>query len=321
MNMSSLNFTLHGLYPAPEIPFDTSLSIVEREFRNHVAHLGSITGVNGVAVNGYQGEIASLSHRERQRVIELARENLPTGKIVISGVHGLSLPDAVDDLRRAKEAGAQAALVIPPYDFAAYRLMAHSWESPVAYFSELANSVDLPLIIFQLFHRTGISYTTDTLLRLAEIDQVVGIKQAVEELDLYIEQTELLRGKIAVLAASDSPSLLAKMFYGADGALIGISNVGTEHWANFVTLCLQEDYTAARQVFVDRLLPIMRNVWMPDHSRRVYSAALMKEALVQLGVYSSGLVRPPCANVNEAERKRIRTGLVQAGLLMAEAAE
>jgi dihydrodipicolinate synthase/N-acetylneuraminate lyase len=65
----------------------------------------------------------------------------------------------------------------------------------------------------------------------------------------------------------------------------------------------------------------MRNVWMPDHSRRVYSAALMKEALVQLGVYSCGLVRPPCANVNEAERKRIRTGLVQAGLLMAEAAE
>ena len=313
--MAAKPLKLRGLFPAPSVPFDQNLNIIEPEFARHISTMGRTEGIGGVAVNGHQGEMLALSATERQRVIELARASLPAHKLVISGVLSSSISEMVQQLREAKDAGADAALVMPPFDFMPRRILARSWEAPYAFFSGIAEKNDLPLVIFQYPFASGIWYNTETMLRLAEIDTVVGVKHAVRHLELYAEQYEALRGKISVLAARDAPGLLAKMFVGSDGACIGISNIAPELWAAFVAHCLEDEVKEAKDIFLKRLMPIVTHVWSESVPRRVTYSASTKEALVQLGVFSSSRVRPPELDVNEQERAQIREGLQKAGLL------
>ena len=306
---------LKGLYPAPSVPFDKNLKIIKKDFSQHISSMGKIKGVGGIAVNGHQGEMLSLSPAERQKVIEIARDNFPAKKLVISGVAAPSIPEMVQQIKEAKSAGADGVLVIPPFDYMPRRILARSWHAPVSFFSEIAEKVDLPLVIFQYPYASGNWYDTETMVRLAEIDQVVGVKHAIRHLELYAEQYEALKGKISVLAARDAPGLLSKMMIGADGVCIGISNIATEHWSKFVELCLNHQFNEAREVFMYRLMPLITHVWSERVPRRVTYSASTKEALVQLGVFSSGLVKPPEVNVNDKERQEIRLGLTKAGLL------
>jgi 4-hydroxy-tetrahydrodipicolinate synthase len=306
---------LRGLYPASSVPFDSELAIIEREFASHIAAMGKIGGIGGVVVNAHQGEIAALTPRERQRVIELARANLPAGKHVVSGVMSPSIAEAAQQVREAQEAGADAVLVLPPFDFMPRRILARSWEAPYAFFAGVAEKIDLPLVIFQYPFASAIWYTTETMLRLAEIDTVVGVKLAIRHLELYVEQWEALRGKISVLATRDAPGLLTMMLAGADGCCVGISNIAPELWAAFVDHCLADRVKEARDLFMARLMPLIAHVWSERVPRRVTYSASTKEALRQLGVFSSSRVRPPELDVNEAERADIRRGLERAGLL------
>jgi len=313
--MSGKALKLRGLYPAPSVPFDRDLNIIENEFSAHIASMGAIGGIGGVAVNGHQGEVAALTPRERQRVIELAREHLPPSKTVISGVISPSIAEMVQQLKDAKEAGADAALVLPPFDYMPRRILARSWHAPYAFFAALADKVDLPLVVFKYPYAYGLWYDTETMVRLAEIDTVVGVKHAIRHLELYTEQYAALRGKISVLAARDAPGLLSKMFVGADGACIGISNIAPDRWAQFVMCCLEDRVSEARDVFLESLLPLITHVWSESVPRRVTYSASTKEALRQLGVFSSSRVRPPELDVNDEERALVRKGLLAAGLL------
>lgn len=313
--MAQKSLRLRGLFPAPSVPFDDDLAIIEKEFSALIATMGRTDGIGGVAVNGHQGEIAALTARERMRVVELARENLPKDKYVISGVVAPSIHEAVEQMQNARSAGADAVLVLPPFDYMPRRRLTRSWEGPYSFFAGIAEKCDLPIVIFQYPFASGIYYNTETMLKLAEIDSVVGVKHAVRHLELYCEQWEALRGKIAVLAARDAPALMTKMFVGCDGCCVGISNIAPELWARFTTLCLEHSYNEARDLFVERLIPLMHHVWgdFPPHVS-THSAGT-KEALRQLGVFSSSRVRPPETDITPAEVADIRIGLEKAGLL------
>jgi dihydrodipicolinate synthase/N-acetylneuraminate lyase len=109
--MNKKPLTLRGLYPAPSVPFDRDLEIIESEFAAHMAAMGRIEGLSGVALNGHQGEVAAPTPRERMRVVEIAREQLPKDKHVISGVISPSIADMAQQMKDARSAGADACLV------------------------------------------------------------------------------------------------------------------------------------------------------------------------------------------------------------------
>ncbi|HET9904387.1 MAG TPA: dihydrodipicolinate synthase family protein [Xanthobacteraceae bacterium] len=313
--MKAKPLALRGLYPAPSVPFDRDLKIIEGEFARHLAAMGRIDGLGGVAVNGHQGEVAALTPRERLRVVELARENLPKDKHVVAGVLSPSIDDMAQQMKDAKRAGADAALVIPPFDYMPRRVLTRSWQAPYGFFAGLADRCDLPIVVFQYPFASNIYYSTEAMTRIAEIDTVVGVKHAIRNLGLYAEQWEALRGKISVLAARDAPGLLTKMFVGSDGCCIGIANIAPEHWAAFTTQCLESRYNEARETFMTRLLPLMQHCWAENQPRATTHSASTKEALRLLGVFSSSRVRPPEQDVDEEESAEIRIGLEKAGLL------
>lgn len=313
---SAPGLELKGLYPAPVIPLDDGLRLLEREFIVHVQRLARVgASVGGVVVNGHAGEVTALDRAERIRVIELARSAAPRGFDVISGIEALSTTEAIEQVRDAKEAGADGALVFPPFDYFPRRGMARTVEAPCRFFEAIAEQVDLPLIVFQYPIWTGISYTTETLVRLAEIDTVAGVKNACWDLATYIEQYDALDGKVPVLAACDGPELIDMLEHGAQGALVGISNVGTALWAEVVTECLAQRGDGVREMFVEKLVPLAHALFGDIAQGSKSFNALTKEALVQLGLFSTSRVRGPELDVTDEDRATVRQGLISAGLL------
>jgi 4-hydroxy-tetrahydrodipicolinate synthase len=304
-----------GLFPAPAIPLDNNLDIIDAEFASHVRRMSDTDGVGGLVVNGHAGEVTTLSSSERQHVVELARKAAQPSTTIVAGIESLSTEGAIQRAREAKYAGADAALVLPPFDYFPRRAATRTWHAPYRFFSDLAENVDLPLVVFQYPLWTGVSYTTETLVRLTEIESVMAVKNAVWNTSVYAEQYEALQGKVPVLAACDAPELLGMMLIGADGALIGISNIATDKWAAFVTNCLADKVNDARRLFVSELMPIMEYVFGDIESHTTSFNAMTKEALRQLGIFSNSWVRPPELDVTNEDREAIRHGLELAKLL------
>jgi 4-hydroxy-tetrahydrodipicolinate synthase len=307
---------LRGLYPAPVIPLDETGKLLPREFIVHIQRIARVgVSVGGVVVNGHAGEVTTLGGAERRTILDLTKQAAPRGFHVIAGVESLSTELAIEYARDAKEGGADAALVFPPFDYFPRKGMARTVEAPYRFFSEIAAAVDIPLVVFQYPVWTGISYTTETLVKLLEIDNVVAIKNATWHVDTYKEQYDAVAGVVPVLAAADGPELIEMLEYGAQGALIGVSNVGTELWAEVVTGCLEGRTEDVRSLFLDRLVPLAHALFGDVESGSKSFNALMKEALVQLGYFSTSLVRGPELNVTDADRETVHAGLVTAGLL------
>lgn len=315
---STAGIELAGLYPAPLIPLDENGVLLDREFIVHVQRIARVgVSVGGVVVNGHAGEVTTLSRAERRKVLDLARLASPRGFQVIAGIESLSTELAIEYTQDAKDAGADAALVFPPFDYFPRKGMARTVEAPVRFFSDIAENVDLPLIVFQYPLWTDISYTTEALVKLAEIENVVGIKNACWDVETYKQQYDAIDGRVAVLAAADGPELIDMLEYGAQGALIGVSNVGTDLWASVVTACLDGRGDDVRELFETKLVPLAHSMFGDVESGSKSFNALMKEALVQLGYFSTSLVRGPELNVTDEDRETVRQGLLTAGLLEA----
>jgi 4-hydroxy-tetrahydrodipicolinate synthase len=306
---------LRGTYPAPSVPFRDDLSINEDEFTRLITEIGAVAGVGGVVVNGHAGEVTALTVAERARVIALARAALPAGKIVVSGIDDLSIGGSIEKLNAAKDAGAEAALVLPPFDYLPRRSLTRTPDAPVAYFEGIAAGTDLPFVIFEYPKSTGISYTTETLLRLAEIDNVVAIKDTVADDQEYQEHVEVVRPHVAILTAIDSPGLLGLMLLGSDGIILGASQLAPESWAEYVGHILNGRTAEAVDLFSRRLLPIVTHIYSGRFRTPASANSRIKEALVQTGVISSSRVRPPELDVTDEDRATVRTGLERAGLV------
>jgi 4-hydroxy-tetrahydrodipicolinate synthase len=305
--------TIRGLFPAASVPFDDELNLIEHEFIDLIQHIGAADGVGGVAVNGHAGELTTLSAAERARVIQLAREYMPSDKLVISGIEDLSTSGSIDKLKAARDAGADAALVLPTFDYLPRRNLTQTWEAPYRYF-EAISTAGVPMVVFEYPQMTGISYTTDTLVRLADIEMVVAIKDTVANSQLYQEHLELVQPKLPILTAIDSPDLLGFMLLGCDGALIGVSQIGPEYWGRYVNHVLNDEVVEARDLFKARLLPLVTHVYSGRFHSIGSHNSKAKEALVQMGIFSTNHVRPPELDVQESDIEHIRVGLERANL-------
>lgn len=305
---------LQGLFPAPTVPFDSGGTIDHGELRPYLASMSAIEGVSGVAVNGHAGELISLTPHERLEVVRAARSEFSPGQHVIAGVDPVSGEAGIDILLETAAAGADAVLVLPPFDSMARRSLSRSAVAPVMFFEKLAEA-NVPIVVFQYPHATGCDYTTETLAEIARIDQVVAVKNAVWHAEYYVEQLKAVGQHASMLAACDAPELLTMMMLGADGLLLGASAVGTEHWAKYVAHIRDGDYNAARAIFATTLLPILDSTFGSTRVRSATFAALTKYALEVLGIFSSARVRPPEIEPDEADKTELRAAMSSAGLI------
>src|SRR5215470_5005459 len=297
-----------GVMPANVLPFTSDLAIDEPAYRRHLRWLADTRGVTGIVANGHASEVSSLNREERRRSLAIALDEVGGACPVIAGVYSDGTQDAADLARDARAAGAAGVLVFPPTLF--------MWgaqlkpDMVLRHYSEIASRADLPIVVFEYPPASGIGYSPETLARLAEIPQVVAVKDWSNEIVAFEANLRAPGRPVAMLSAF-TMSLMATFLLGADGAISGMGSVTADLQAELFEACGKGDLDGARRIN-DRLAPLVSVFYAPPfvdmHNR-------MKEALVLLGRIPAAHVRPPLTPVSSAEREAIRGALVAAGLL------
>lgn len=314
---------LRGLFPATVTPFGEDLSVDYTSLRRHLQETADVDGVEGLVVNAGIAEVMQLTDDEKAAVLKIAREVMRPGQLLIAGIEGRSAAEAIREGLNAKAAGAQALLVLPPFDVRPYRRLTKHVESVYAFFAALDREVDLPMIVFHYPESSGAAYSLEALLAISSLRNVVAVKAATgEAITRYVEIWDALHDKVAVLAAVDSPPLLGMMLHGSHGALIGISVIGPKQWVDFVRAAMDGDARAASEMHRSFCVPLMEGVFEHQQGKSPTSeVACVKEALVQLGQIATSRVRPPAVDVTGEHRAHVRRSLIAAGLLEGEVAQ
>jgi 4-hydroxy-tetrahydrodipicolinate synthase len=301
--------TFSGIMPANILPFTADLSIDEPAYRAHLRWLADTPGVTGIVANGHAAEVASLSREERKRTLAIALDEVAGACPIIAGVYSDGTAEAVELAKDARAAGAAGILLFPPTLF-----MWGAQAKPdmvLRHYSEVA-SVGIPIIAFEYPPASGIGYLPETLARLAQVPQVVGVKDWSNDIVSFEQNLRAVRGTgrpVAVLS-SFTMSLMASFLLGADGAISGMGSVTADLQAELFAACQKGDLDGARRIN-DRLEPLVRVFYAPPfvdmHNR-------MKEALVLLGRIPAAHVRPPLTPIPASERDAIARALEAARL-------
>ena len=301
---------LRGIIPAIVTPMTSEGELDLPALKRYVAWLAD-QGPIALAVNVDTGEGPHLTPDEKRQTLETVAEAVAGKCKVVGGVAGPSTAQGVTNARAAQSAGADALLVFPIPAFLGHPL---NPEVPYRYHAAIAESVDLPLILFQLQPALGgVLYTTEILHKLITIPSVAAIKEASFDAMRFLQVKAALESasrKITFLTGNDN-FIYESFILGAEGALLGFSTLGTREQVNMAAAIQRGDIAEARELGA-RLQPLADIIFAPpvtDYRART------KEALQMLGVLENTTVRPPLLPISDSERETIRGALQNAGLL------
>jgi len=304
------DFVPQGVIPAVLLPFHDDLSIDEASFRSHLRDVAGVKGLSAVTVNAHSTEVASCTSDEQRRVMEIAGEEVGGSLPIIHGVWADGSLEAARIARQAQRGGASALLVFPPAPFT----LGQSPEMALAHFKTISDACDLPIIVFQYPLTTGQGYPAATLERLFdEVTTIRAIKDWTPLVPQHETQIRALQGRkrpINVLSTA-SAWLLSSLVLGCNGLLSGSGSVIADLQARLFRAVQANDLAEARRIN-DLIYPLAR-VFYADPFVDMHNR--MKEALVLLGKLPRAVVRPPLVKIAPAEIARIRSALVDAGML------
>ncbi|HEX6375419.1 MAG TPA: 4-hydroxy-tetrahydrodipicolinate synthase [Allosphingosinicella sp.] len=258
-------------------------------------------GSHALVPCGTTGESATLDAAEHRRVIELAIEGAAGRVKVIAGCGSNSTAHAIELTRAAKQAGADAALHVPPY------YNRPNQEGVYAHFAAIAEAVDLPIILYNVPSRTVTDIAVETMARLSEIANVVGVKDATADLGRVSAQRLACRAGFAQLSGNDDIAL-GFMALGGVGCISVTANVAPRLCADFQERCLRGDWNGALDL-QDLLYPLHAALFSDA------SPGPVKYALSRIHPGFSPELRLPMTPPSEASRKAVDDALAQAGLL------
>jgi 4-hydroxy-tetrahydrodipicolinate synthase len=304
-----MSLNLRGIVPACVITFDADGQFDEAAYRRYLQWLLA-QGPVALAVNADTGEGPHLWPDERERVLRVAvdeAEDIP----IVAGLSASFTAQAVDEAKRAEQAGAAGLLVFP---IPAYQGTPLDPALPVAYHEAIASGCALPLVAFQLQPALGgVIFSEETLQRIAAIESVVALKEASFDARLYLatrRMIERLDRPIDLLTGNDN-FIYESFVMGAEGALIGFGTLATNLQVEMYRLTRQARWQEARAIW-ERIMPLEEAVYaQPVRDYR----ARTKIALKHLGVIESTVMRPPLLPTSEAAADAIRAALVAADLL------
>ncbi|HEY7141031.1 MAG TPA: 4-hydroxy-tetrahydrodipicolinate synthase [Methylomirabilota bacterium] len=264
----------------------------------HVTH-----GTDGLVPCGTTGESPTLTHEEHKRVVEIviqeARGRIP----VVAGTGSNSTAEAIELTRHAAEAGAAGALLVTPY------YNKPTQQGLYEHFRAIAQAVpDLPLIVYNIQGRTAVNVETETLAKLAQIPNIIGVKEASGSLDQMTAVILACGPEFTVLSGDDSLTL-PLMSVGGRGIISVVGNFLAREVSDMTHAALEGDWKRARDLHL-KLYPVCKAMFIETNPIPV------KEAMAMLGMIRAEWRLPMCP-MTPANREKLRQALVQAGILKA----
>ena len=259
------------------------------------------SGTHGIVPCGTTGESATLSHEEHTQVVKLAVEVVNKRVPVIAGTGSNSTAEAIRLTREAQEVGADGALMISPY------YNRPTQEGIYQHYKAVAQAVPgFPIVFYNIPGRTGSNIEPATMARMAELDNIVGVKEATGSIDQVINIRLACGDKLAVLSGEDALTF-SMMALGGKGVISTVANVAPKQMAAVVNAGLAKDWDTASALQLE-LVPLIRAVFLETNPIPAKTAlALMGKCELEL--------RLPLVPMAEGNLAKLTTALKDAGCL------
>jgi 4-hydroxy-tetrahydrodipicolinate synthase len=257
-------------------------------------------GTDAIVPCGTTGESPTLSHAEHKRVVEVTIETAAGRVPVIAGTGSNSTAEAIDMTQHAKKAGADGVLMVCPY----YNKPTQA--GLIAHYKAVAAAADIPIILYNIPGRTGVNMLTETVATLAELQNIVGMKEASGSLEQMTEVISVCGDRLTVVSGDDALTL-PLMAVGGKGVISVVANIVPKETAEMTRAALNGDWKRAKEIHL-RLFPLVKAMFYETNPIPVKTAMQMLGRL-------NGELRLPLCPMSQANRDKLQKALRAYGLL------
>jgi len=279
-------------------------SNLDEESFTSIIHYHLNNGTNGLVPGGTTGESPTITHDEHKRIIEICVKE-SKGKIpVIAGTGSNSTDEAISLTKFAEKAGADAALIVTPY------YNKPTQEGLYQHYKSINDSCGIPIIIYNIPPRSVVDMSVDTMARLFELKNIVGVKDATAKLERVTQQKNKMGDEFLQLSGEDGTALEFNL-KGGKGCISVTANIAPKLCSEFQQASLAKNnnnlISKAREIN-EKLLPLHTSLFIESSPSPVkYGASL-------LGLCSED-VRLPLVKITEQTRHIVKSAMNKAGLL------
>ena len=269
-----------------------------------IIHYHLKNGTNGLVPGGTTGESPTISHDEHRKIIEICVKE-SNGKIpVIAGTGSNSTDEAIALTKFSEKAGADAALVVTPY------YNKPTQEGLYQHYKSINDNCGIPIIIYNIPPRSVVDMSVDTMARLFELKNIIGVKDATANLDRVTQQKNKMGDKFVQLSGEDGTALEFNL-RGGNGCISVTANIAPKLCSEFQEASLAKNnnnlISKAKQIN-EKLLPVHNSLFIESNPSGVkYGASL-------LGLCSEE-VRLPLVKTTAPTKKIVKSAMSRAGLL------
>jgi 4-hydroxy-tetrahydrodipicolinate synthase len=257
-------------------------------------------GTDGIVPCGTTGESPTLDHAEHRRVIDVVIAATKKRVPVIAGTGSNSTDEAISLTKHAKQAGADAALIVLPY------YNKPTQKGMIEHCRAIADQAKLPLILYNIPGRTGVNMQPETVAALADHPYIVGMKEATGNLEQMTQDIVLCGDKLSYLSGDDTLTL-PLMSVGGSGVISVVANIVPRDVADMTHAFLGGDWKRARELHL-KLFPLCQAMFYETNPIPV------KTALAMMGKCREEFRLPLCSML-DSNRKKLEAALKAYGLL------
>lgn len=296
----------NGVYAATLCPLDADgRHLDEAALARHIETVADVDGIAGLLVNGHAGENFALSAADKRRVVDVAHAVCGDRLIIVAGVNSEDSYKAQAHTNDARQAGADAMLLFPPYSWALSTDI-----GTVLMHHRIANAeARLPMMLYQAGVATGgMAYTPEMLTALVSLPEVVAIKEGSWETAAYEANRRLIKSiapHVAVMASGDE-HLFTCFALGTEGTLVSLAAVVPELIVALYRAVERRDLAQAQQLH-ERVYPLAKAIY--GTAPGSHANARLKACLHLLGHFPHASMRPPIPPLSRAEIARLEDAL------------
>jgi len=260
---------IQGTYTALVTPFKSDQEVDYELLKRHVEFQVE-NGVEGLVPCGTTGESPTLDHKEHLDVIAKTikwAKSKNDDIIVIAGTGSNSTKEAIELTRSAHDDGADCALLVNPY------YNKPNQEGLYSHFMAIADSVELPVLLYNIPGRTSVSLTIETIVKLSAHPNIIGVKEATGDIGFMAQVIEKTPDDF-ILMSGDDNILLPVLSIGGKGVISVISNIYPHSTGEIVRKYIAGDISGARDLFY-RMLPVMRGMFIDTNPIPVKGAMFL----------------------------------------------
>ncbi|MBX7076191.1 MAG: 4-hydroxy-tetrahydrodipicolinate synthase [Methanobacteriaceae archaeon] len=296
---------LEGTFCALATPFTSDDEIDEEGYRANINFLIE-NGVDGLVAAGTSGESATITHEEQKKLIEILVDEAKGRVITVAGAGSNSTKEALNLVKFAGEAGADYALVITPY------YNKPQQHALIEHYTQLNEITKIPIIVYDVPSRTGTDIASETIVELAKMENIAGLKEAVTDLGKFTTTFKLLQNAgitdddFVILSGEDDLTV-PMMSLGVKGVISVVANVDPKRMTEMVNAALDGDFEKASKLNLE-LYDLMKALFIESNP------VPMKEALNMMGK-PAGHLRLPLVPLLDEDREVLRKVLKDSDLI------